>query len=443
MIGAVLRQAEGLLETMQVAHAGPRHVGRLVAHDGGLLEVTGFNRPIGAGARVIAADGTVARAEVVGFRGNRALLVPLDLDAPHENGARVEPDSAANMVQVGDGLMGRVIDAMGMPLDRKGPIIANAYWPLAGVKGNVLDRGRVVEPFDLGVRAVNALLTAGRGQRIAIIAGSGVGKSVLMGQMIAGAEADVVVVGLIGERGREVSDFLETKLEGMIRSKSVVVAVPADHPPVLRLRAAARATAIAEYYRARGKKVLLLIDSLTRCAHAQREIGLALGEPPAMKGYPPSALSLVPRLVERAGVDSRSGGSITALYTVLADGDDTDDPIVDAARAIVDGHIVLSRQLSEQSIFPAIDVGKSLSRVMADVVTDEHRHAASAFRRLWAAYEENRDLILMGAYRPGNDPVIDAAVTRRPELLEFLRQDAREHIDFTSSTAALQEAFGP
>lgn len=443
MIGAVLRQAEGLLETMQVAHAGPRHVGRLVAHDGGLLEVTGFNRPIGAGARVIAADGTVARAEVVGFRGNRALLVPLDLDAPHENGARVEPDSAANMVQVGDGLMGRVIDAMGMPLDRKGPIIANAYWPLAGVKGNVLDRGRVVEPFDLGVRAVNALLTAGRGQRIAIIAGSGVGKSVLMGQMIAGAEADVVVVGLIGERGREVSDFLETKLEGMIRSKSVVVAVPADHPPVLRLRAAARATAIAEYYRARGKKVLLLIDSLTRCAHAQREIGLALGEPPAMKGYPPSALSLVPRLVERAGVDSRSGGSITALYTVLADGDDTDDPIVDAARAIVDGHIVLSRQLSEQSIFPAIDVGKSLSRVMADVVTDEHRHAASAFRRLWAAYEENRDLILMGAYRPGNDPVIDAAVTRRPELLEFLRQDAREHIDFASSTAALQEAFGP
>lgn len=442
MIGAVLKQAETVLETMQVAHAGPRHVGRLVAHDGGMLEVTGFNRPIGAGARVIAADGTVARAEVVGFRGNRALLVPLDLDAPHESGARVEPDSAANMVQVGDALMGRVIDAMGMPLDRKGPIMVNAYWPLAGVKGNVLDRGRVTEPFDLGVRAVNALLTAGRGQRVAIIAGSGVGKSVLMGQMIAGAEADVVVVGLIGERGREVSDFLETKLEGMIRSKSIVVAVPADHPPVLRLRAAARATAIAEYYRARGKKVLLLIDSLTRCAHAQREIGLALGEPPAMKGYPPSALSLIPRLVERAGVDSRSGGSITALYTVLADGDDTDDPIVDAARAIVDGHIVLSRQLSEQSIFPAIDVGKSLSRVMADVVTHEHRHAASIFRRLWAAYEENRDLILMGAYRPGNDPVIDEAVARRPELLEFLRQDSRSYIGFADSVDALQRAFG-
>src|SRR3546814_789678 len=195
-------------------------------------------RPMGSGARGIAADGTVARAEVVGFRGGRALLVPLDLDAPHENGARVEPDSAANMVQVGDSLMGRVVDAMGMPLDRKGPIMANAYWPLAGVKGNVLDRGRVTEPFDLGVRAVNALLTAGRGQRIAIIAGSGVGKSVLMGQMIAGAEADVIVVGLIGERGREVSDFLETKLAGMVRRKSVVVAVPADHAPLLRLRAA-------------------------------------------------------------------------------------------------------------------------------------------------------------------------------------------------------------
>ncbi|MFN3798361.1 MAG: FliI/YscN family ATPase, partial [Sphingobium yanoikuyae] len=281
----------------------------------------------------------------------------------------------------------------------------------------------------------------GRGQRIAIIAGSGVGKSVLMGQMIAGAEADIVVTGLIGERGREVSDFLETKLKHAMH-KSIVVAVPADHPPVLRLRAAARATAIAEYFRARGKKVLLLIDSLTRCAHAQREIGLALGEPPAMKGYPPSALALIPRLVERAGVDARTGGSITALYTVLADGDDTDDPIVDAARAIVDGHFVLSRSLSEQAIFPAIDIGKSLSRVMADVVPDEHRQAAAAYRRLWAAYEENRDLILMGAYRPGNDPVIDEAVQRRQEILNFIRQDQKSRIDLDTSANALIAEFG-
>ncbi|MGK2910464.1 MAG: FliI/YscN family ATPase [Sphingobium sp.] len=442
MIQAALRQAETLFEHLQVQNKAPRHVGRLVSHDAGMLEVTGFRRPIGAGARLTASDGTTARAEVVGFRGKKTLLVPLESDVPLENGARVEPDSAANMVQVGEGLIGRVIDAMGQPLDRKGPIIAGGIWPLNGVRGNVLDRGRVTEPFDLGVRAVNALLTAGRGQRIAIIAGSGVGKSVLMGQMIAGAEADIVVAGLIGERGREVADFLETKLSGGMMRKSVVVAVPADHPPVLRLRAAARATAIAEYFRARGKKVLLLIDSLTRCAHAQREIGLALGEPPAMKGYPPSALALIPKLVERAGVDVRTGGSITALYTVLADGDDTDDPIVDAARAIVDGHFVLSRHLSEQAIFPAIDIGKSLSRVMADVVDDEHLAAAASYRRLWAAYEENRDLILMGAYRPGNDPIIDEAVARRQEVLDFLRQDVKSRIDLDSSAAALVAEFG-
>ncbi len=441
MIGASIAHAEKLLDHVVLSDA-PRHVGRLVSHEGGMLEVTGLNRPIGSGARVRTADGDFARAEVVGFRGNRAILVPLDMDAPLENGARVKPDSAANMVQVGDGLVGRVIDAMGQPLDRKGPILAQAAWPLNGVRGNVLDRGRVTEKFDLGVRAVNALLTAGRGQRIAVIAGSGVGKSVLMGQMIAGAEADIVVAGLIGERGREVTDFIETKLSGSMMAKSVVVAVPADHPPILRLRAAARATAIAEYFRSRGKNVLLLIDSLTRCAHAQREIGLALGEPPAMKGYPPSALSLIPRLVERAGVDLRSGGSITALYTVLADGDDTDDPIVDATRAIVDGHIVLSRHLSEQAIFPAIDIGKSLSRVMADVTDQDHLGAAAMYRALWAAYEENRDLILMGAYRPGNDPLIDEAVSRRQDLLNFLRQSQKSQVDMPGSIAALVAEFG-
>jgi len=441
MMQAQLAKAGKLLDHLEVTNRAPRHVGRLVGHDAGMLEVTGFNRPIGAGARIVAADGHPVRAEVVGFKGNKAVLVPLDQDAPLENGARVEPDSAANMVQVGDGLIGRVLDAMGQPLDRKGPVIANGQWPLNGVKGNVLDKGRVLERFDVGVRAINSLLTAGRGQRIAIMAGSGVGKSVLMGQMIMGAEADIVVVGLIGERGREVSDFLETKLKGQMH-KSVVVAVPADHPPVLRLRAAARATAIAEYFRSRGKQVLLLIDSLTRCAHAQREIGLSLGEPPAMKGYPPSALAFIPRLCERAGVDSRSGGSITAIYTVLADGDDNDDPIVDTARAIVDGHIILSRQLSEQSIFPAIDIGKSLSRVMADIVDDRHLAAAANYRRLWSAYEENRDLILMGAYRPGNDATIDEAVERRQQLLGFLRQSSKSTIDIDTSADALMAEFG-
>jgi len=441
MRAAQLAQAAKLLDHLQVPNQAPRHVGRLVGHDAGMLEVTGFSRPIGAGARIRAADGHPVRAEVVGFRGSRAILVPLDQDAPLENGARVEPDSAANMVQVGDGLIGRVVDAMGQPLDRKGPVIASGQWPLNGIKGNVLDRGRVLERFDVGVRAINALLTAGRGQRIAIMAGSGVGKSVLMGQMIAGAEADVIVVGLIGERGREGSDFLETKLKHQMH-KSGVVAVPADHPPGLRLRAAPRATAIAEYFRARGKQVLLLIDSLTRCAHAQREIGLSLGEPPAMKGYPPSALAFIPKLCERAGVDSRTGGSITAIYTVLADGDDNDDPIVDTARAIVDGHIVLSRQLSEQGIFPAIDIGKSLSRVMADIVDEAHLNAASAYRRLWAAYEENRDLILMGAYRPGNDAVIDEAVQRRQQVLGFLKQSPGALVPADEAISTLIGEFG-
>jgi flagellum-specific ATP synthase len=378
----------------------------------------------------------------VGFRGQRTLLMALDGDAAHANGARVEPDAAGGSADVGMALLGRVIDAMGEPLDGLGSIATAERWPLAGRPGNPLDRARVMEPFDIGVRAVNALLTAGVGQRIAIVAGSGVGKSVLMGQMIAGAEADVVVVGLIGERSREVSDFLATKLSGAVRAKSVVVAVPADHAPLLRLRAAMRATAIAEYFRARGLRVLLLLDSLTRVAHAQREIGLSLGEPPTVKGYPPSALGLIPRLVERAGADSRTGGSITALYTVLADGDDTDDPIVDAARAIVDGHILLSRSIAEQGVYPAIDVGRSLSRVMADIVTPEHAAGALGLRRLWSAFEENRDLILMGAYSPGTDPVIDEAIMRRPEILAFLKQGSTERVDFDSSVAALIEAFG-
>ena len=435
-------ESQAMLATVQANEERPRKIGRLSSFDGLMLEATGFDRPVGSGARVITADGRAARAEVVGFRGQKTLLMALDGDAAHANGARVEPDAAGGSADVGMALLGRVVDAMGAPLDGLGSIPTVERWPLAGRPGNPLDRARVMEPFDIGVRAVNALLTAGVGQRIAIVAGSGVGKSVLMGQMIAGADADVVVVGLIGERSREVSDFLATKLSGPVRAKSVVVAVPADHAPLLRLRAAMRATAIAEYFRARGLKVLLLIDSLTRVAHAQREIGLSLGEPPTVKGYPPSALGLIPRIVERAGADSRTGGSITALYTVLADGDDPDDPIVDAARAIVDGHILLSRTIAEQGVYPAIDVGRSLSRVMADIVTPEHAAGAVALRRLWSAFEENRDLILMGAYSPGTDAVIDEAIARRPEILSFLRQGQTERVGFDESVAALTEAFG-
>jgi flagellum-specific ATP synthase len=434
--------AAPMLARVTVAEERPRKVGRLAAFDGLMLEATGFGRPVGSGARVITADGRAARAEVVGFRGERTLLMALDGDAALAPGARVQPHLTGGQVDVGPALLGRVVDAMGTPLDGMGAIATAEHWPLAGRPGNPLDRARVTEPFDLGVRAVNALLTAGVGQRIALIAGSGVGKSVLMGQMLAGADADIIVVGLIGERSREVADFLATKLSGPVRDKSVVVAVPADHAPLLRLRAAMRATAIAEYFRAQGKRVLLLIDSLTRVAHAQREIGLSLGEPPTVKGYPPSALGLIPRLVERAGADARTGGSITALYTVLADGDDASDPIVDAARAIVDGHILLSRSIAEQGVYPAVDVGRSLSRVMADIAEPEHMASATVLRRLWAAFEENRDLILMGAYQAGTDPVIDEAIVRRPELLAFLRQAAGERIGFDQSVAALTSAFG-
>jgi flagellum-specific ATP synthase len=421
---------------------GPRWVGRLVSSDGVMLEATGLDLPVGANVRIIDADGQATRAELVGFRHGRTLMVPLDGEAPLKAGARVEPDTESAAVAVGAGLLGRVVDALGAPLDGLGPVDARATWPLAGRRDNPLARGRVTEAFDLGVRGVNALLTAGVGQRIAIMAGSGVGKSVLMGQMLAGAEADVVVVGLVGERSREVSDFLETKLPPPVRAKSVVVAVPADHPPILRLRAAMRATAIAEWFRAQGLRVLLLIDSLTRVAHAQREIGLSLGEPPTMKGYPPSALGLIPRLCERAGVCQRSGGSITALYTVLADGDDTDDPIVDTARAIVDGHIVLSRSLAEQGVFPAIDVGKSLSRVMSDIVEPAHAQAAATLRRLWSVYQENRDLVLMGAYREGSDPQVDQAIRRQPDVLDFLRQGQKERIGYPEAVAALVQRFG-
>lgn len=420
---------------------GAIRTGRLVGHDGVMLEAEGLDLPLGASARIQAVDGRKMRGEVVGFRGSRTLLVPLDGAAPYRAGSRIEPDTEAGRVACGQALLGRIIGAHGEPLDGRGPILARDSWPLHGPVSNPLNRGRVVRPLDLGVRAVNGLLTAGEGQRIAIIAGSGVGKSVLMGQMLAGSECDVVVIGLVGERAREVTDFIETRLSASMMPRAVVVAVPADHPPLLRLRAAMRATAIAEHFRHEGKRVLLLIDSLTRVAHAQREIGLALGEPPTMKGYPPSALGLIPGLVERAGRDVRSGGSITALYTVLADGGDNDDPIVDTARAIADGHIVLSRALSEQNVFPAIDVGKSLSRVMADIADADHLRAAARFRQLWSTYEDNRDLVLMGAYVSGNDPVLDEAIARRVEMLDYLRQSPHQNVPMGPARASLVEAF--
>lgn len=442
MTTRLIKSARSLLDHIDLSQASPRRVGTLAAHEGLMLEVEGFPQALGSTAMIKTDGGQDVRGEVVGFRGHRCLVLPFDADAPFAAGARVVSDGKGGLAVCGHALLGRVIDAHGHPLDGRPPVSSRYSWPLAGRKVNPLRRSRVTHPIDSGIRAINGLVTMGRGQRVAIIAGSGVGKSVMMGQMLEGVDCDVIVIGLVGERSREVSDFIDTKLTPDIRQKSVVVAVPADHPPLLRLRAAMRATAIAEYFRNEGKNVFLLVDSLTRVAHAQREIGLSLGEPPTMKGYPPSALGMIPRLVERAGIDSATGGSITAVYTVLADGGDTDDPIVDAARAIVDGHIVLSRSLAEQGLYPAIDIAKSLSRIMPDVTDDAHLTAARSFRRLWSAYEENRDLVLMGAYVAGNDATLDEAIARHEELRSFIGQGLRETIDLPRARSLLIDGFG-
>lgn len=420
----------------------PSRVGRLAALHGQYCEVSGFPYPLGTGTRMQTTSGVFAEGEVVGFQGNCAIIQPLGDVGSIASGAAVYADGRHDMIHVGDELLGRVIDARGRPLDGGAAPQCTERQSIVRKDSNPLDRGRVVKAVDTGVRAINALLTIGEGQRVAIIAGSGVGKSVLMGQILQGMDVDIIVVGLIGERAREVSDFVDGKLTSDIRSKSVVVAVTADQVPLLRLRAAMRATAIAEYFAAKGKRVLLMIDSLTRIAHAQREIGLATGEPPTMKGYTPSSLALIPQLVERAGVDRKSGGSITAIYTVLADGGDLEDPIVDAARAIVDGHIILSRALAESSVYPAIDIGKSLSRLMPDIVDAAQLSAAARFRQLWSSYEQSSDLVMLGAYAHGSDPILDEAIRQRPDMLDFIRQPVDHIVSFADARADLIERIG-
>ncbi|WP_136163016.1 FliI/YscN family ATPase [Sphingomonas flavalba] len=436
------RFAETYLDRLRLPVA-PRAevIGRLASYDGLLMEAVGLSVPVGTMCRVGAGAGAI-EAEVIGFRAGRTLMMNLGGPAALLPDAPVRPIGPPGEAQVGAALLGRVVDGAGRPIDGLGPIRGAASWPLAGKLQNPLDRGRVTEPLDVGVRALNGLLTIGQGQRIGIMAGSGVGKSVLLGMIVRSVKADVVVVGLIGERSREVTDFLETKIAGEARGRSVVVAVPANHSPVLRIRGAMRATAIAEAFRAEGKRVLLIMDSLTRVAHAGREIGLALGEPASARGYPPSAIAMLPNLIERAGADVVSGGSITAIYTVLADGDDGSDPVVDSARAILDGHIVLSRALAERGVYPAVDLGPSVSRVMSDIAAPDHLNAARVLRRHLAAYEENRDLILMGAYRPGSDPALDQAIACYPAILEYIRQGADESVGLAEAVAELTGLFG-
>lgn len=406
------------------------------------LEAAGCQAAVGDRCDVMAADGSRIEAEVVGFAGDRLYLMPTgDIHGVKPN-ARVIPRAGAESVAVGEALLGRIIDGAGQPLDGLGPIECEDRVRLTGVPINPLARQPISEPLDVGVRAINSVLTVGRGQRVGLFAGSGVGKSVLLGMMARFTSADVIVVGLIGERGREVKEFVERILGRKDRDRAVVVATPADNPPLMRLHGAWRATAIAEYFRDQGKSVLLIMDSLTRVAQAQREIGLAIGEAPATKGYPPSVFARIPQIVERAGNGVAGGGSITAFYTVLTEGDDQQDPIADSARAILDGHIVLSRRIAEAGQYPAIDVEASISRAMHEIVPPEHTAMARRLRQSLSTYQQNRDLIAIGAYQKGADPRIDAAIEQWPSVQRFLQQDMREKVAYQASLDALKAVAG-
>ena len=436
--------------------------GLLVRVTGLVLEAAGIRVPVGSVCEVRMEGQSPVVAEVVGFAGDCAYLMPIDHVAGLASGARVVPralpivalqlgnaghpwrrhQDRALHLPVGDGLLGRVVDSHGAPLDRKGPIAHVHKEPLTRRPINAMDRDPVRTPLDTGVRAINAMLTVGRGQRIGLFAGTGVGKSVLLGMMARYTEADVIVVGLIGERGREVKEFIEDILgdEGMRRA--VVVVATADAPPLVRMQGANYATVIAEHFRDQGRNVLLLMDSLTRYAMAQREIALAIGEPPATKGYPPSCFAKLPQLVERSGNGLKGGGSITAFYTVLSEGDDQQDPIADAARGILDGHIVLSRELAEAGHYPAIDIEKSVSRVMTSVVGRDHINVARRFRQLHARHQKARDLIQLGAYAPGHDHDLDLAVRLHDPMTALLQQGMHDCCPLDASVAQLHAVVG-
>lgn len=403
------------------------------------LEAVGCRAAIGSLCQVLTKSGKSIGAEVVGFAEGRLFLMPTGDTYGLDPGCRVIPMGKNSLANVGFGLLGRVIDGAGKPLDNKGPLDTDAKVSLSGKTINPLSRKPIREALDVGVRAINAVISVGRGQRMGLFAGTGVGKSVLLGMMTKFTNADIVVVGLIGERGREVNEFVLKILGEEGLKRAVVVASPADDSPLMRLHGALRATSIAEYFRDQGLDVLLLMDSLTRYAQAYREIALAIDEPPATKGYPPSVFAKLPQLVERAGNGDVDGGSITAFYTVLTEGDDTNDPIADAARGVLDGHVVLSRSLAESGHYPAIDIEASISRVMPDIVESEHLNMARELRRLYSTYQQNKDLISVGAYRAGSDPRIDRAIAKQPAVMEFLQQDMDEAVDLSRSLNELAQ----
>lgn len=434
--------------------------GTLTRLTGLVLEASGLRVPVGSQCHLQMPGAEPVLAEVVGFAGERAFLMPAgDIQGlscgavvtpaepfvpPLRLGDTKVPSLATGVLRLpmGDGLLGRVIDSQGQPLDRAGELQDVVAEPLDREPINAMERAPVRESLDTGVRAINSLLTVGRGQRLGLFAGSGVGKSVLLGMMARYTKADVIVVGLIGERGREVKEFVEDILGAQDRSRAVVVAAPADAPPLLRMQGASYATAIAEHFRDKGKHVLLLMDSLTRYAQAQREIALAIGEPPATKGYPPSCFAKLPALVERSGNGLNGVGSITAFYTVLSEGDDQQDPIADASRAILDGHYVLSRALAEQGHYPAIDIEQSASRVMHNVVSREHFELARRFRAVYSRYQKSKDLIQVGAYVNGSDPLVDEAIRLQPAMARFLQQTMFESASMEQSLADMAAVLG-
>lgn len=436
------------LEKRLMATPAVRHYGRLTRATGLVLEATGLVLPLGATClieRHYAGHLQEIESEVVGFNGQRLFLMPLENVEGIIPGARVyariatEGPQGSKQLPLGPALLGRVLDGAAKPLDGLPAPETGYRSSLSTPPINPLQRTPIEQVLDVGIRSINGLLTVGRGQRMGLFAGSGVGKSVLLGMMARYTQADVIVVGLIGERGREVKDFIDNILGTEGRARSVVIAAPADVSPLLRLQGATYATRIAEDFRDRGQHVLLIMDSLTRYAMAQREIALAIGEPPATKGYPPSVFAKLPALVERAGNGISGGGSITAFYTVLTEGDDQQDPIADSARAILDGHVVLSRHLAEAGHYPAIDIEASISRAMTSLIDDQHYQQVRHFKQMLASYQRNRDLISVGAYASGSDPLLDSAITLYPQMEAYLQQGIFEISRYGDAQHQLQQ----
>ena len=434
----------GSLENVSVSKLlQSTYFGKVLSYNGQVIEATPLPGIIGSLCSIFARSNEEFQGELVGVGENKVDILPYESNLDIRVGDKVFLTETQQTVGVGDALLGRVIDGLGNPLDSLGKLTLLDSKSLNGRRVNPFERQAITEVLDVGIRNINALLTLGRGQRVGIVAGSGVGKSVLLSMITKSTDADVVVVALIGERGRELASFTKEILSSHSRDKVVIVAVPADRSPLLRIQGAKRATTIAEYYREKGKNVLLITDSLTRVAHAQRELGLALGEQPTSRGYPPSVISLIPNLIERTGTSTDNSGSITSIYTILADGDDTTtDPVVDTARAILDGHIVLSRDLAQQGIYPAIEVNQSISRLMNDIVSQPQQKNAQTLRKYLSKYNENRDLVLMGGYVQGQDPDLDQALALWPEILKFLHQDENEVCDFEASHDQLSKLLG-